>query len=321
LAEWQVTGHARAVRLLTGMIRRDRIAHAYLITGPAQCGKTTLAREFAKTLNCEQQDAPCHICGSCARIASGNDIDALEIVVPENRQRIQIDQVREFRRRSALTAANSKYKIAIVSEAALMSDDAANAFLKTLEEPTPKTVILLATHQRSHLLATVASRCLEIGLAPLNRADIQKLIRQHETLDRGDEELILDYADGMAGWALSLARDKEQLQDFLTLLEEWKLVLSGEPTARISMVDRLSTSRTNAQDALNVLARHYAVTARREWKWEESQLISNPRRPSISQVESWVQNLSAIRKAIKALDANTLIKPTLENLMVSVTAA
>jgi replication-associated recombination protein RarA len=299
------------------MIRRDRIAHAYLITGPAQCGKTTLAREFAKTLNCESQDCPCHICGSCTRIASGEDTDVLEIVVPENRRRIQIDQVREFRRRSALTTANSKYKIAIVSDAALMSDDAANAFLKTLEEPASKTVVLLATHQRSHLLATVASRCLEIGLGPLSRADIQKLIRQHETLARCNEELILDYADGMAGWALTMASDKEQLQDFLTLLEEWRIVLSGEPTARISMVDRLATSRTNAQDALNVLARHYAVTARREWG--KSQLISKPCRPPIPQVKSWVQNLSAIRKAIKALDANTLIKPTLENLMISVT--
>ena len=300
-----------------GMIRRNRVSHAYLITGPAQCGKTTLAREFAKTLNCESQDGPCHICASCTRIASGRDINVLEIAVLENRRRIQIDQVREFRRRSALTTANSKYKIAIVRQAELMSDDAANAFLKTLEEPASKTVILLASRQRSHLPATVASRCIEIGLGPISRTDTQKLISKYETLAHNDEELILDYADGMAGWAVGMARDKEQLEDFLTLLEEWRIVLSGKPTARIYMVDRLASSRTKAQHALNVLARHYAVVARREWG--ASQLISSPSRPPISEVESWVQNLSTIRKAIRALDVNTLIKPTLENLMISVT--
>lgn len=318
MGEWRVAGQTRAVRLLQGMIRRGRVSHAYVLTGPTHCGKTTLAREFAKALNCEGDDAPCHECGPCRRIAAAEDFDVVEMEVQANKHRIQIDQVREFHRRSALTAIGSKFKVAIVPQAELMSEDAANAFLKTLEEPPPRTVIMLATPRLSFLPATVVSRCVEVGLGPVEQTEMRKLVRERGALAEKEEEIVLEYAEGMAGWAVEMATDPERLEAFTQQLEDWREVLGGAPTARVKLVERLASDRMAAQDALNVLARYYAVVARRGWGATESQSDSSC--TSVAEIAAWVQNVSVVRRAIRALAANTLVRPTLEDLMISVKA-
>ena len=318
MSEWRVVGHARAVRLLQGMIRRGRVAHAYVLAGPAHCGKTTLAREFAKALNCEGEDPPCQVCGPCRRIEAREDFDVVEISVRPDKQRIQIDQVREFHRRSALTATGAKYKVAIVTQAELMSAEAANAFLKTLEEPPPRTVMLLATPRLSLLPATVVSRCVEISLGPVELQELRKLLRERGTVTAEDEEMVLEYAEGMAGWAVEMITNSERLEECRAMLKDWKEVLEGSATARVLLVDRLASNRTVALEALNVLARYYAVVARRGWGATESPAPAN--HPPPSEVGAWVQNVSVVRKAMRALAANTLVRPTLEDMMISVKA-
>ena len=318
MGEWRVAGHTRAVRLLKGMIRGGRVAHAYVLTGPARCGKTTLAREFAKALNCEGGDAPCQVCGPCRRIAARQDFDVVEIEVESGKQRIQIDQVREFHRRSALTATGVKYKVAIVSQAERMSEGAANAFLKTLEEPPPRTVMLLATPRLNLLPATVVSRCVVVGLGPVERRELRKLVRGRGGEASEYEELILEYAEGMGGWAVEMAADSERLEAFRKLLDDWKEVLNGAAKARVLLVDRLASDRTAAEEALNVLARYYAVVARRRWGATESP--SKLSHPPVAEAAAWARNVSVVRRGMRELAANTLVRPTLEDLMISVSA-
>ena len=318
MGEWRVAGHARAVRLLGGMIRRGRVAHAYVLVGPAHCGKTTRAREFAKALNCESGDGPCQVCGPCRRIGAGEAYDVVEIKVETGKQRIQIDQVREFNRRSALTATGAKYKVAIVADAERMSEGAANAFLKSLEEPPPRTVILLATPRLSLLPATVVSRCVEIALGPVGEGELRKLMSERGAVAPGDEEMILEYAEGMAGWAVEMVADGDRLEEFRKMLGRWEEVLNGSAVARVKMVERLAPDRTAALEALNVLARYYAVAARLRWG------AKGPRpargRPTPAETAAWARNVSVVRRAIRALSANTLVRPTLEALMISVGA-
>ncbi len=318
MGEWRVAGHTRAVRLLQGMIRRGRVVHAYVLVGPAHCGKTTLAREFAKALNCEGEDAPCQVCEPCRRIEVQEDFDVVEIEVQPGKQRIQIDQVREFHRRSALTATGAKYKVAIVTQAERMSEEAANAFLKTLEEPPPRTVMLLATPRLNLLAATVVSRCVAITLGPVERQELRKLLGERGAVSAEAEEMVLEYAEGMAGWAVGMVTDGDRLEEFKGLLNDWKEVLGGAATARVLLVDRLATDRTVALEALNVLARYYAVVARRMWGATESPSSLN--RPPLAEVGAWARNVSVVRRAMRALAANTLVRPTLEDMMISMKA-
>ena len=318
MGEWQVVGHRRAIRMLQGSIRYGRIAHAYVLTGPARCGKATLAREFAKVLNCEGKEAPCQVCPSCRRIGAGEDFDVTEIGVQSGKHRIQIDQIREFHRRSTLTAAGSRYKMAIVTRAELMSEGAANAFLKTLEEPPSRTVMVLATPRLDLLPATVVSRCVVVRLGPVGRRDLRELVRSRARLAPEKERLIEEYAEGMAGWAVEMAEEEECLEEFEATLSEWAAVLEGGAVERVRLVEKLAPDRVAALDALNVLARYYAVSARRRWGTMKPGTADGSR--SAAEVGGWVRNMAFIQRAMRALAANTLVRPTLEELLISVKA-
>ena len=317
MAEWQVAGHEGAVRLLRGMIRRERVAHAYVFAGPARCGKATLARVFAKALNCEEgPDGPCQVCGSCRRIAAGEDFDVSEIVVPEKRHRIQIEQIREFHRRTALTAVGRRYKMGIVTQAELMSEGAANAFLKTLEEPPPRTVIVLATPRLEMLPATVVSRCVVVRLGPVAREDLRELVRSRGELGEADAVMIEEYAEGMAGWAVEMAEDGTRFEEFKEELKEWEAVLRGGAIERVRLVEKLAPDRVAAQEAVNMLARYHAVLARR--RWDTAARGVGEAGPTAREAEVWVENMACIQRALWALGANTMVRPTLAELLISV---
>ena len=155
----ELVGQEHIVRTLQNAVRLDKVAHAYLFCGPRGTGKTTTARVLAKAINCLQDDPglrPCNACVNCLAINTGASPDIVEIDAASNRG---IDDIRDLRERVRYAPAQLRSKVYIIDEAHQITGAAANAFLKTLEEPPAHTRFILATTDPEELLPTIVSRC------------------------------------------------------------------------------------------------------------------------------------------------------------------
>ncbi|CAA9573107.1 MAG: DNA polymerase III subunits gamma and tau [uncultured Thermomicrobiales bacterium] len=204
-----LVGQEPVVRTLRNALRLDRVAHAYLFCGPRGTGKTTTARLLAKAVNCldrEPDKRPCNVCTNCRAIASGAATDVVEIDAASNRG---IDDIRELRERVRYAPAQLRVKFYIVDEAHQITGAAANAFLKTLEEPPDHTKFVLATTDPEELLPTIVSRCQRfdfrrIGLEAMTAR--LRTVADAERIEATDEALtaIARYATGSLRDALGL---------------------------------------------------------------------------------------------------------------------
>lgn len=169
----EVIGQEHVVQTLTNAIKGNNISHAYLFSGPRGSGKTTIARIFAKAINCEKPNGfePCNKCSSCLEIMAGNSMDLVEIDAASHRG---VDDVRELREGIKFAPIKSKYKIFIIDECHQLSKDAANALLKTLEEPPAHAIFILATTESHKMIPTILSRCQKFDFKRLQIPEIIK---------------------------------------------------------------------------------------------------------------------------------------------------
>src|SRR4030066_1036676 len=153
-----IVGQEPIVTTLRNAIRANRVAHAYLLAGPRGVGKTSAARILSKALNCQHgpTETPCNVCDICRCISEGNDIDVLEIDGASNRG---IDEGRNIRQNVSYAPSRTRYKIYIIDEVHMLTREAFNALLKTLEEPPAHVKFIFATTDPHKLPATVQSRC------------------------------------------------------------------------------------------------------------------------------------------------------------------
>ncbi len=155
----QVVGQQHVVRTLRNAVEQGKVHHAYLFVGSRGTGKTSMAKILARSLNCERGGptvTPCGECESCVTIAAGTSIDVIEMDAASNRS---VDDVRDLRERVAYAPTGGRWKVYILDEAHMLTKEAWNAFLKTLEEPPPNTVFVLATTESHKVMATIADRC------------------------------------------------------------------------------------------------------------------------------------------------------------------
>ena len=189
----------KLLSLLTKSV--SELPHAFLFSGPKGTGKTTAARLIAKLFNCEKLSktkGPCGECTSCVSIAEGNNIDVLEIDAASNRG---IDDIRALRDAIALTPMSGKFKVYVIDEVHMLTTEAFNALLKTLEEPPAHAVFILATTDPQKVPATIQSRCVPISFAKASSEELihaLKRIVQKEKMHIDDKALVLvaDQADG-----------------------------------------------------------------------------------------------------------------------------
>jgi len=210
-----VVGQAHVTDTLKNAIKTDRIAHAYLFVGPRGIGKTSVARIFAKALNCVEgpTETPCNKCDSCKEITLSSSLDVLEIDGASNNG---VDQVRDLRDTVKYAPARGPYKIYIIDEVHMLSTAAFNALLKTLEEPPPHVKFIFATTEPQKILATIISRCQRFDLRRIPVPKIVerlKLIAESEKVKVSDDAL-LAIARGAEGGLRDAASALDQLISF-----------------------------------------------------------------------------------------------------------
>lgn len=193
---------------LTNALETGRIAHAYLFAGPRGTGKTSTAKILAKAVNCEHGPTPnpCNKCQNCVRINDGTSMDVFEIDAASNRG---IDEIRDLREKVAFAPVNGRYKVYIIDEVHMLTTEAFNALLKTLEEPPAHVIFILATTEPHKIPATIHSRCQRFDFKRVTDSDIVKRLREVAdgsgiAADDDALQLIAVQADGGMRDALSL---------------------------------------------------------------------------------------------------------------------
>ncbi len=249
----EVVGQEQVTRTLQNAIAQGRIVHAYLFSGHRGTGKTTTARILAKALNCEAGPTPhpCGVCAACRAITDGTSLDVIELDAASNRG---IDEIREIRDKVRLLPASCRYKVYILDEAHMLTDQAENALLKTLEEPPPHAVFVLVTTEPHRLPATILSRCQRFEFrripTPLIVQRLRMLAeREGLVIEEAALQLIARSADGAL-------RDAEAVLDQLAAFAAGPI--TREDVVRLlgsleeDLLDRV-VDAVRAQDAASAL--------------------------------------------------------------------
>lgn len=233
----EIVGQEHVVQTLKNALEMGLVSHAYLFSGPRGSGKTTVARLLAKAVNCQERRGPepCNACLSCNEINSGRAMDLVEIDAASNRG---IDEIRELRDGARFMPAFSKKKVYIIDEAHQLSKDAANALLKTLEEPPEHVVFVLATTELHKMIPTIVSRCQHFDFRKLTLAEIVHRLewiakQEKANIDKSALELVaaqsggsIRDAESLLGQAITFAAalgkkkvEAEDLRDLLGLVD------------------------------------------------------------------------------------------------------
>lgn len=254
----QIVGQEHIKKALANAIQMDRISHAYLFTGPRGTGKTSTARIFAKSLNCEKGPtiSPCNECENCKNITNSIPIDVIEIDAASNRSVSDADEIIQ---KVALAPVQSRYKIYIIDEVHMLTNQAFNALLKTLEEPPKNVIFILATTEVHKVLDTIKSRCQRFDFKRITTDDISKHLRyisDSEGINITDEALNYIAQNSAGGM-----RDSIALLDQLSVLNSTDSAISVDDIN--SLLGRLSfgaltslfsaIAESNQNEALNVL--------------------------------------------------------------------
>lgn len=335
-------GHEAVVQPLLRAVREGRGAHAYLITGPPQTGKGSLARLLAAAHLCPATDPPCRACLICRRIAAGThpDMEVLSVGGPCNEsghdhgrdhsRDIRICQVRRVERLLNLTPFEARARVVIVEPADALNAQSADAFLKTLEEPPGRAVLILIAAEAAALPETIRSRCRPVVLGLLPLATIERYLVQARAVPPEEAALLARLSGGRIGWAIAALDRPETRARRAELLDECAALAIGSRLERLSAAERLAGVFARDRDEGYTALAHWA-----SW-WRDILLIAVGRDNQICNVDrrvelatvamrfdaaSAVHVLRALREARQDLESNVNPRLALDALMLRLPVA
>jgi DNA polymerase-3 subunit delta' len=251
---WGLIGHDWAVDLLAEHVAQGRERHAYLITGSQGVGRRTLALRFAEALNCIKQPAPgqpCRKCSTCKRFEIMQHPD-LSVVEAENEGEVlRIDQIREIEHSLSLAPYEARYRVALILRFEEAHPGAANAMLKTLEEPPPQVVVILTAQSVESLLPTIVSRCEVLRLRPLSVEETARGLQTIRGVPKEQADKLAHISSGRPGYAIRLYEQPRLLEQRQAWVEELVQLLASSRGERFAFakdsVDKKEELRSELQ--------------------------------------------------------------------------
>lgn len=340
---WQIYGQDHLIRQLEAGLKTGRLAHAYLLVGPPHVGKMALALNLAQAVNCLDRleldgpgevpgGAPCGDCVQCRRIAQGLHADLKIVGLGSGeedgpaRRDIRIDQVREIESFLNLTPYEGSCKVVVMDGAELLNTAAANALLKTLEEPPADALLLLLTANEDALLSTIRSRCRALYLKPVAKAELEQRLVSGYAAAPALAEQLARLSRGCLGQAVNALRDGQILEQREADLERLQAVCQGGLDARFDYAAELATGFNRNRDATRELLYLWL-----RW-WRDLLLIKEgaeeyvhnadrltplrlqATRLTTAQVVAFIRRLN---RTLEALDANANARLALEALLLA----
>jgi len=239
---WDLIGHQWTVGLLHEHVARKSLRHAYLITGPQGVGRRTLALRLSQAVNCLQPPEPGEPCGACRPCTLIGRMQHPDLAVVQATQvggTLKVDQIRELQSSLSLTPYEAQYRVAVLLRFEEAHISAQNAFLKTLEEPPPRVILLVTAESPERLLPTVVSRCEVIRLRPLPVDEVSQGLEERWGIPQDQALLLAHLSGGRPGYALRLHQHPEMLENRRLRLEDHQRLLTWSRAQRLEYAEKL----------------------------------------------------------------------------------
>jgi DNA polymerase III subunit delta' len=318
-----ILGQDWVVSHLKTAMRRGRLSHAYLFLGPGGVGKATTARALAAALNCAQPgedgDA-CGTCPSCRRLDAGTHPDFLVISPEEGKNQIKIEVIRELRRLTEYPPLGGGWRVVLIKPAEALTaqnDAAANALLKTLEEPPPNHLLVLTARGEADLLPTIVSRCHKLAFAPLPSALIIQELEKRRALPRPQAALVAALSGGSLGQALALNAE-ELVRQRDQALADLAQLNRGSTALMLNWAQRLTKNRADLSNFLLLAQLWFRDLLLAHFQAPSGLLAHQDLLPALEQAKArggpgtWFASFAALGTAQRHLQANLNPELTLD---------
>jgi DNA polymerase-3 subunit delta' len=230
IIKWPILGHNKIIESLKKNIIKNKLAHAFLFSGPHGVGKMLTALYFVKTIQCQKLNRPCDKCDSCAKINQNTHPDT---IILKGETTLKINEIRKLKHKLSLRVSYSGYKTCVIDQAESMTREAANALLKLLEEPSGKTIIILISENCEKILPTIISRCVVVKFFPISLSVIRKNFLDFNL--KGEEKFIeglILASRGRPGFIFECLKNPEKFKERIKIIDEFKKILNSKVTTK-----------------------------------------------------------------------------------------